>query len=374
MTWREKMRRGSFRGVAFYTNAVDDEVGRRVAVHEYPGRDNPYPEDMGRKARGFTVECYVSGPEYMADRDALIAAVEKKGPGKLVHPFWGEFNVQAINARIREGSGEEGVARFAITFVESGQNEFPVSSTNTATLVASNADVGLMATADDFADRFSVSGVPQFVTQGAESIFSGGIDQLTALSSFNGDLSGLALPALIQKPLDLANTIIDAVRQIQDVFDLRSVAAFGSSLPAVTANTITRKRQAENQSAAVSLFNRSATIEMASRMVDSQLVLDNKQSAISYRNELADRLDEISATASDPVFDAMQGLRAAVVRDANQRLAQLPAVVTYDTPETMPALALAYRLYGDIEKETEIINRNRIRHGGFVAGEIEYLK
>lgn len=104
------------------------------------------------------------------------------------------------------------------------------------------------------------------------------------------------------------------------------------------------------------------------------LNLDNKQDAIAYRNELADRMDDLSETAPDGVFDALQGLRAAVVRDVNERLAQLPAVVTYDTPETMPALAVAYRLYGGIEKENEIINRNSIRHGGFVAGEIEYLK
>ena len=184
----------------------------------------------------------------------------------------------------------------------------------------------------------------------------------------------MSLPPLLQQPLDLAKTIINAVRQIRDVFDLRSVASFGNNLPAVTANTATRKKQAANQAAAVSLFNRSATVEMARRMVDGRITLDNKQTAISYRDELADRLDELSATASDPVFDAMQGLRAAVVRDANQRLAQLPAVVTYQTPETMPALALAYRLYGGIDKESEIINRNRIRHGGFVAGDIEYLK
>lgn len=267
MTWRENMRRGSFRGAPFFTNAVDDEVGRRVAVHEYPGRDNPYPEDMGRKARGFTVECYVSGPEYMAQRDALIAAVEKKGPGKLVHPFWGEFTVQAINCRIREGSGEEGVARFAITFVESGQNEFPVSSTNTAQLVETKSDTAMQATIDDFAESFNVSGLPQFVADEAETVLQGGLTQLSGLSSFTGDVSAMDLPTLMQSPSDLATQITDAIKLVEDVVDLRMLADFGADIPPVVEKTITRAKQAANQSASLRLFNTSSTIEMARRMV-----------------------------------------------------------------------------------------------------------
>ena len=51
MSWREKLRPASFRGVPF--KVVDDKtpVGRRVVVHEYPRRDSSYPEDNGKKTR-----------------------------------------------------------------------------------------------------------------------------------------------------------------------------------------------------------------------------------------------------------------------------------------------------------------------------------
>ncbi|WP_417536093.1 hypothetical protein [Methylophaga sp.] len=104
------------------------------------------------------------------------------------------------------------------------------------------------------------------------------------------------------------------------------------------------------------------------------LTLDSKQEAINYRNEVIALMDDLTETATDEVFNAVQSLRAAVVRDVNERIAQLPAVTVFRSNETVPALVLAYDLYGDIEKETDIINRNHIRHGGFVAGEVEYLK
>jgi len=34
----------------------------------------------------------------------------------------------------------------------------------------------------------------------------------------------------------------------------------------------------------------------------------------------------------------------------------------------MPAIVLAYRLYGDAERADEIVARNRVRHPGFVPG------
>lgn len=104
------------------------------------------------------------------------------------------------------------------------------------------------------------------------------------------------------------------------------------------------------------------------------LTLDSKQAAIDYRNEVIALMDDLSETATDEVFDAVQSLRAAVVRDVNERIAQLPAVMTFNSNETLPALVLAYQLYGSIDNEDDIINRNHVRHGGFVAGEIEYLK
>ena len=99
-TWRDemgqltlpngrKMVAGSFRGVPFRTVDAEMRVGRRNVVNEYPQRDLPYVDDLGRRARRFVVEAYVIGDGYRAERDALIAAFEAKGSGELIHPRYG---------------------------------------------------------------------------------------------------------------------------------------------------------------------------------------------------------------------------------------------------------------------------------------------
>jgi len=106
------------------------------------------------------------------------------------------------------------------------------------------------------------------------------------------------------------------------------------------------------------------------------LVLDNKTAVIVYRDELADQIDDLAIIASDTTFDTLSSLRAAVVNDSHARLAQLPSVVEFIPNESLPALVLAHRLYDDSSRDNEIIRRNKVRNGGFVAGgnPVEYLK
>jgi prophage DNA circulation protein len=51
MSWRDKLQAGRFRTAAFQIDAHDQAGGRRLALHEYPLRDDPYAEDMGRLER-----------------------------------------------------------------------------------------------------------------------------------------------------------------------------------------------------------------------------------------------------------------------------------------------------------------------------------
>ena len=46
--------------------------------------------------------------------------------------------------------------------------------------------------------------------------------------------------------------------------------------------------------------------------------------------------------------------------DDNARL------IEFTPPEVMPAVVLAYEYYGDANRDREIVERNNIRHGGFV--------
>ena len=60
-------------------------------LHQYPYRDLPFAEDLGREVRRFSVHAFVlTQPEY----DALVEALESEGPGTLIHPWYGSVFVQ----------------------------------------------------------------------------------------------------------------------------------------------------------------------------------------------------------------------------------------------------------------------------------------
>ena len=81
MSWKDNLREASFRDVPFFVESVSTEVGRRNVLYEYPFRDDPYIEDLGKAAGVYNVTGYViqnadNDFDYFTERDNLIAALE----------------------------------------------------------------------------------------------------------------------------------------------------------------------------------------------------------------------------------------------------------------------------------------------------------
>jgi prophage DNA circulation protein len=134
--WRQFLKRASFRGQQFYVDTGVRESGRRVVQHEFPKRDVPYAEDMGRRAREFTVRGYLivypnetnfpndplKKANYIIARDRLIAALESTdGPANLQLPLLGVLNVMCQRYRVTEEEKFGGYCVFDMTFTEFGQ-------------------------------------------------------------------------------------------------------------------------------------------------------------------------------------------------------------------------------------------------------------
>jgi prophage DNA circulation protein len=388
VTWRDQLQKGKFRDAEFYTEADDGIIGRRVQVHEYPLRDKPYVEDLGRKGREFTLDLYVLGDDYMAARDRLIAAIEKPGPGPLVHHWMGLMQASVVDCRISHSTREGGMCRFVVTFVEGGENTYPSALTDTRSYVNTQADAGVLAEIDAFADGFSIAGVASFVSSAASTIASGGIDRLIAVAGLY--FGGVALASFITQALSIKSSVstllgtprtfaqrwtglLGSLFEIDDSNPVRGVAAYkalttyGSTLPAISPATAQRQVQAANQAALLGLIQRSALIEetRTTRLRE----FDSYNQAAAVRDDLADRLDTAMETAPDNVYLTLQGLRAATVRDITARSADLSRVIQYTPKTTLPALVVAHQLYGDAAKEADIITRNKsVRHPGFVRG------
>ncbi|HEX7124679.1 MAG TPA: DNA circularization N-terminal domain-containing protein [Thermodesulfobacteriota bacterium] len=401
MAWRDQLRKvrfgnrdlvgASWRGAPFFVDAADLEVGRRQARHEYPQRDIPYIEDLGRRAREYRLEGYVIGDTYMADRDRLIQAIEAPGPGTLVHPYLGTLTVTLTSCRVGERTTEGRLARFSFVFLEAGANVVPVAETDTGAAVetaAAAADAALQAS---FVRTFSVAGAPAFVeaaavarvdevattleTAGARTGGSG-----STWSRFRAGLRELREDAtgLVREPKALAEAVQARIREIQTLASeeglaltgLTTLRRYGQDLALIVQATLGRIREAANDLGLRRLVRGSGATTAATAAAASRPA--SYDEAVRLRDDLADWLDEVVVDLADAGDDetaaAVDAVRIAVVQDLTARGGTLARLRTVTPVVTLPALVLAHQLYGDATRADELVARNRIRHPGFVPG------
>ena len=389
--WREQLTPAAFRGVPFFVQAHEGDFGRRVALHEYPGRDKPWAEDLGRRARTLSVEALVLGAGYMAQRDALLAAVEQAGAGTLKHPYLGELKVVVLECRLSESTAEGGQARFALQFVEAGEATWPRPTGSTPDQVAAKAEPAMTAAQSAFEAGLKVAKQPDFVASALSQQMGGLLSQVrSAAGQVQSALEPLAelqrqvdvfradLTELVYEPAALAQGVLGAVRQLVrsvattpgDALGLaRTLWRFGSLSFVPGGASLRRLVQMNNQVETARLV-RTAAVTEAARAV-STLAFDSFDQAAALRGEFADVMDELLyATADDTAFDAMRALRAAVIADISARGADLARLFRYTPGGSIPALVLAHQLYGDALRADELLARNGgvISHPLFVQG------
>ncbi|NUF48646.1 DNA circularization protein, partial [Gilliamella sp. ESL0250] len=163
MNWLNNLLPASFRGVPFQVSGTSSEFGRRNQTHEYPFRDVPYTEDLGRSARKNKIDAFVIGDDHKEQAEKLIEAIEEKGAGILIHPILGELNVNIVGTATVSNSVENGrMTVISFSFVEAGELIFPDSSVATDDVVDENADNVDQALLDTFED-FDLIDAPDFV-------------------------------------------------------------------------------------------------------------------------------------------------------------------------------------------------------------------
>lgn len=115
----DDLRPASFRGVGFYVMGDKGEYGRRNITHEYPMRDIPYVEDMGQKATKFTVNGYLFGDDWIAQKDAIVAACTARGPAILQLPTEAAVLVSCNTLQVSRSKDECGFYGLSFDFTVS---------------------------------------------------------------------------------------------------------------------------------------------------------------------------------------------------------------------------------------------------------------
>lgn len=402
MGWRDNYRAASFRGVPFFVESADSTHGRRQAVHEHAQRDVPYTEDLGRKAREFSVSGYLIGVEYQAQRDELIKACETAGPGVLVHPYRGEMTVTCRGLGVSESSNEGGMCLVKLTFLESGEASYPSAKVDTVNAISAKGNAVTAAAEKSFVSDFLTTGFPAYVTESAatglsdlgEFMAAPGVSfagDLQAASDFYLQAKGLGSDAfsLVQQPLQMVSRITGLFGSIRSAFGVNALGMltglFDRSPSSYSGSTATpsRQQQATNSLAMNALVRQVAVAEAAKAAVVTQTPVtttsgvtqvstvptayDSYQAAIKVREELVDRIDsESESTPNDELYVALSDLRASVVKAVPEQ--DLARIVQYVPRETLPSLLVAYQIYGDAGRADDIAARNNPPHPGFLMG------
>lgn len=379
------LREASFRGARFEVDDVEASGGRRVVLHEYPLRDTPYSEDLGRRAREFSVRGYIIQGrtyDYASARADVLKALEAYGPGELVHPWHGEVSVVVDDYRLRESMERGGLLELDIRFREAGQLANPTSSADTAKGVASAA-----------------SSVRQALKNSFLSAFAPALDEIDKAVTALNDAASLAMEylglpqSLIAEGLAYVQSLIATPAAFFDAL----VGLFGGLLGNENGTESGEKALAapvpdasfsiasgEGTAPLESILGGSASItteaERVIRDTVAQVVVieaaastahteyATADDALADRDAVVEGLDTIEPAADDAVFLGLAELRRAVVTDLTTRGAELPRVRSVTLPGTVPALVAAYRIHADAGRADEIVSRNRIRHPGRVPG------
>jgi prophage DNA circulation protein len=404
MTWREDLRRvkladgrrligASFRGVPFFVAVAERGGGRRVVVHEFPLREDPFVEDLGRKARTLPVEGYVIGDDYLVRRDELLAALEDvEGPGQLVHPYHGIRRALCTSLNVRESITDGGMAVFTLEFVEApAQAVTPSEEIDQPEQVSGAADVGLAANKSQFLETYDVTEMPGFALETArDAVTAMSEDLREALAPVIESTQELALvdaqlqlitaqaSSLVRQPDNVLDAFVTALRSLQET-SLSAPAAVMDALieaygvqfgPLPPATTGTRVREIANREALAAALRRIMAIE-AARLAPRVAYQSIEQAKIA-RDAVADILEAEAETAGDTSYPALVQLRADLLRAVPGDSVFAREIVA-TRRVSIPSILLAYQLYGSVDQEQDLIDRNSISHPCFVFGDLKAL-
>lgn len=415
--WRDRKQGASFRGVPFWLDADSVNVGRRTQLHEFPQRDQPFVEDLGRRTRQYKFTGFVVGDDCLSQRDKLLTALDTPGPGELVHPWFGRLTVTAGDCEVSHARNEMGMVRFSLVFID-GMLVFPVQAPNTRRLLLAQAPTLLDSIQSRFREAMATVDLARQRVNAVRAAVSGAyafaINFLKPVTSLASDLDALVY-SLVNAPDAFAASLTSDIASLERTFSGygadgsftgSSAKASGVASLQVSAAVPDDPDLAVIQAAVIGLIQDAALLD---------LLLDMAQIPIAIAPEVSEPADldvqlaqqgatvaaGSSAAATAPVADDVLAVRDAIsealwavagesppehfgalseARTAlDQHLTEVArsgvSLRTYAPVETVPALVLAYALYGDAQRSSEIVTRNGVRHPGFVpATELQVAK
>jgi len=398
--WLKTLWRASYKGTPFFVERDAEDGGRRIVVHLFPMRDDPYLEDLGEDKRSFDVTAYVASDAADSDAGTLVATCATRGPGVMVLPAHGPRLVRCLNFRRERSKDKHGFIAFTLTFIREGASSAVISVAMLANLVFAAADAAALSIAASFVANIVTALQPDFVVETASDGAQNAVSTLEAIrttepvdpavSAAQRDqlqVTFNAAPDLIVDPVNVATLptkIIASARAIGAAMPAaNAISAFEAVVtdptlaPATSAPvypTKSRAAAAQNDAAAKQLLLLAAVTAYCEGV--SRAPLADRPSAITLRANVAEYiaaiLENIPAGDID-LYHAIESLRNATIQYLSKAILDLAPVVTVEANQSMPSLYWAYRLYSDPTRSGELVARNQAAHPSFLPPTFEAL-
>lgn len=421
----EQLRPASWRGIPFAVLGADTRVGRRNAVHEYPGRDDPWVEDLGRAAREFEFRAFLVGDDVIAQRERLMRAVESGGDGSLVHPTLGVRKVALLEFSCEERWDKGRYFEISFTFMEQGKRRFPTEIQSTGSGVGSASNRLNISSARAFLTRIlgplqsgaqvvnQVVGTAAAWSKAAQDTVKDATSLLNLVNSLPGSFGRLpgGSPGVLSKPgatvasligvaaasrksvstassvlnesaaglssstaIDFASLAQSLGSAVADAIDhpfdaLRALSRLASYAPKTLVDASSNGLAMSTAlSASGDLYRRASLAALAS--ASAAYVPESSDQAIAARSIVLDAFDSEILIAGnqgeDQVYADLKALRAACALDLNSRGANLPNMVEVSSSSPVPSLVLAQRQYRDSSRADELVSEANPIHPAFM--------
>lgn len=418
MSWFDTMQQGSLNGIPFFADSSGAGGFRRNVIHRPYGVNYAVLQDTGTNPRSFVLDAYIVGPNYHIDRDRMEAVFRTVGPYRLVHHLRGGpiFVAHEGDPVFTETKEQGGMVRFSVTLVEINRQSFGLESLPSPKQLTKALK---QATQQSFIASYTKPKGGFF-----KKILKAMYKAVTIMNSANGKIAASAmvftefsagirafndqLDKFLSSPQLFVSGVFGVMSNLFNLFNLfqngfvptpgkETIPPFGLIGTVVSAvgdfmamNTkefdANQKKVKPTQGIieyrasleAVSLLVKVAAIqEGAAVLVDPDTIYTSANEAEEARDKMAAYMDQLSFDYDMPPeqLSSLRSLRTAVYRTLTDVAQNLPRLYTYTVTRNVPAVVLAYELYGDIRREDEIIAQNKIVDPFFVMGgtELEVL-
>lgn len=388
MAWKDNLREASFRGFKFLVKTSQLATGRRAVQHEYPNRETPYTEDLGRAARAYEIEGHLVGDDYFAAKKRILEVFEKAGPGELIHPYYGSVFVQVSDVNVSESTLEGAIAVFSVKFLEAGNNSFPKGTNDKGAVLQQNVLGALANIKKDFDDNFSIAGMPAFAINSARALIAKAQETFDSSTKIFSDIAeGVAEAAfatrnliaetndLLQSPSVLSQRLLDSFSLMEDAISSNKSKTKAhesfykfSGDEEVDGDTPFRIREKENEATFKNFMRRVAAVKSSQTAIVSDYASFNEaeEARVKITDVIEEQIRAIDDVNSD-LWQSMVDVNSSIVVALPDVDADLPSLKEKTLEKDDVSLLLVYDQFEKIDNEKDIIDRNNIRHPGFIS-------